>query len=280
MGRFVGRVAIVTGAASGIGAATARRLGTEGATLTLADRDVERLGDVVDELRRGGHRRRRRGDGRVGRRRRGRAGRRQPRPLGSARRARQQRRRQHLRSRRRDLHHRVAPGARRQPRLGVLRLPGRRWSISRPVAAASSTRVRSRARRRLRPRRVQRGEGRGGQPHAHPRHRSRPRRCARQRRVSRSRRHADARQRAPPIRLGVRASRAPRPPGPTGGDRRGDRLPRLRRRVVHHRAQPRRRRRRDRGDRPAELRPPVPRRLAPNATGATVRPTAPTANPS
>ena len=53
-GRFVGRVAIVTGAASGIGAATARRLGTEGATVTLADRDVDRLGDVVDELRRAG----------------------------------------------------------------------------------------------------------------------------------------------------------------------------------------------------------------------------------
>ncbi len=36
-GRFAGKIAVVTGAASGIGAATARRLGAEGATVLCAD---------------------------------------------------------------------------------------------------------------------------------------------------------------------------------------------------------------------------------------------------
>src|SRR5690242_19190752 len=42
--RFDGRVAIVTGAARGIGAATARRLAAEGARVLLADRE-----DMVEE---------------------------------------------------------------------------------------------------------------------------------------------------------------------------------------------------------------------------------------
>ena len=50
LGRFQGRVAIVTGAASGIGEATAHRLGDEGASLVLADVDLQRLGDVVSLL--------------------------------------------------------------------------------------------------------------------------------------------------------------------------------------------------------------------------------------
>ncbi len=40
-GRFTGRVAIVTGAAQGIGRATAERLGREGASVVLVDRAIE-----------------------------------------------------------------------------------------------------------------------------------------------------------------------------------------------------------------------------------------------
>jgi len=49
--RFAGKVAVITGAASGIGEATARRLGTEGASVALADRHRERLEAVADRLR-------------------------------------------------------------------------------------------------------------------------------------------------------------------------------------------------------------------------------------
>jgi NAD(P)-dependent dehydrogenase (short-subunit alcohol dehydrogenase family) len=46
-GRFSGKVAIVTGAASGIGRATAVRLATEGATVVAADVAQERLDELV-----------------------------------------------------------------------------------------------------------------------------------------------------------------------------------------------------------------------------------------
>jgi meso-butanediol dehydrogenase / (S,S)-butanediol dehydrogenase / diacetyl reductase len=48
--RFQGRVALVTGAASGIGAATVRRLAEEDATVVLTDRDRERLDAVLSSL--------------------------------------------------------------------------------------------------------------------------------------------------------------------------------------------------------------------------------------
>ena len=47
MNRFAGRVAVVTGAARGIGAAVARRLGAEGATVALADIDEEGAGKTA-----------------------------------------------------------------------------------------------------------------------------------------------------------------------------------------------------------------------------------------
>lgn len=49
--RFEGRVALVTGAAGGIGAATARRLAEEGALLVLADRDKDGIEPVAEKLR-------------------------------------------------------------------------------------------------------------------------------------------------------------------------------------------------------------------------------------
>jgi NAD(P)-dependent dehydrogenase (short-subunit alcohol dehydrogenase family) len=54
MSRFVDQVAIVTGAANGIGAATARRLGQEGASVVCADLDLAAAEAVAAEIQAAG----------------------------------------------------------------------------------------------------------------------------------------------------------------------------------------------------------------------------------
>lgn len=54
MRRFENQVAIVTGAANGIGAATARRLAQEGAAVVVADMDAAGGGHVVETIREAG----------------------------------------------------------------------------------------------------------------------------------------------------------------------------------------------------------------------------------
>lgn len=54
MERFAGRTAVVTGAASGIGAATVRRLAAEGAAVVLVDVDGDRATTVAQEIEKAG----------------------------------------------------------------------------------------------------------------------------------------------------------------------------------------------------------------------------------
>jgi 3-oxoacyl-[acyl-carrier protein] reductase len=54
LGRLDGRVALITGAARGIGAATARRLAGEGAQVALADLDEQGCQQVVAEINQSG----------------------------------------------------------------------------------------------------------------------------------------------------------------------------------------------------------------------------------
>lgn len=51
MSRFTGKTVIVTGAGSGIGLATARRFGSEGARVVLADLDLDRAGQAAETVR-------------------------------------------------------------------------------------------------------------------------------------------------------------------------------------------------------------------------------------
>ena len=53
MTRFEGKTAVVTGGAKGIGAATARRLASEGATVVVADFDEDGAKQTAAEI--GGH---------------------------------------------------------------------------------------------------------------------------------------------------------------------------------------------------------------------------------
>jgi NAD(P)-dependent dehydrogenase (short-subunit alcohol dehydrogenase family) len=56
MSRLAGKVAIVTGGAGGIGAATAHELAREGAAVAVVDIDEAKANEVADEIRRtGGH---------------------------------------------------------------------------------------------------------------------------------------------------------------------------------------------------------------------------------
>jgi NAD(P)-dependent dehydrogenase (short-subunit alcohol dehydrogenase family) len=55
-GELAGRVALITGGASGIGAAAARVMAREGAAIAVADFDAQRAGDLAARLREGGAR--------------------------------------------------------------------------------------------------------------------------------------------------------------------------------------------------------------------------------
>lgn len=54
MNRFENRTVIVSGAASGIGLATAQRFGSEGARVVIADRDIDHANAAVEQVKQAG----------------------------------------------------------------------------------------------------------------------------------------------------------------------------------------------------------------------------------
>ena len=54
MGRLEGKIVIVTGAASGIGLATAQRFGSEGARVVIADRDADHANAAITQVKQAG----------------------------------------------------------------------------------------------------------------------------------------------------------------------------------------------------------------------------------
>ena len=54
MGRLTGKVAVITGGNSGVGAATAKLFAAEGASVVITARRVAALEEIADEIRQAG----------------------------------------------------------------------------------------------------------------------------------------------------------------------------------------------------------------------------------
>ena len=195
MGRFDGRVAVVTGAARGIGFGTATRFAEEGASVAIIDLDeaaaAEAAGEAAGRRRREGDRHRlRRQRRRVRRRRRGpgrRGARRHPHP-------RQQRRHHPRQPALQDDRGRLGPGHGRAPQGRVPDDPGRAEALRRAEVRQDPQPLERLRARQPRPGQLLRGQdGRPGL-HPHARHRARPVRHQRQRDRARLHRHRDDRR--------------------------------------------------------------------------------------
>ena len=227
MGRFDGRVAVVTGAARGIGFGTATRFAEEGASVAILDLDEASAAEAAAKLplveRRPGDRHRlRRQQHRVRRGRRGagrRRARRDPHPG-------QQRRRHPRQPALQDDRRRLGHGDERPPAWCVRDDPGRPEALRRPEVRQDRQPL-----ERLRARQPRPGQLLGGQDghpglHPDPRHRARPLRRQRQRDRPRLHRHRDDRRHGCPAgcrRGGVPRRRGGAEPGQAGRLPRGHR---------------------------------------------------------